>query len=402
MTFNSSVRVKTIKARKNTLKERLELFGRLGMLDIEGGEEAEYVDSDSSDSSDIDWDMEGFADVDQELTSLEDENAEMGGGSDATESDPDLGSDIGVETIQRLNHDLFDDEPPGSLGPGVGSGVFSHINSSGHVILMHTTESAVSTHAKRQAQLAEEIAAFEAENIAQKDWTLMGEATARSRPKNSLLEEDLDFERQGGARAAPQVTEESTASLEEKIKARILEVRWRGGPNFPFVVDLHVLFCKARFDDVVRKRPIEDEKPFLPSRFFELDGSKSSRSLAQIYEDEYTAARDGEVIDDRDGRLATEHEEIEKAWNAICYKLDALSNAHFTPKQVRVMFDSISPGLLNDSTGLSRIAADRHDFCDTERCHSEPRVCIAHSCCYDYSPCPRRTSCAGKVFVCIA
>ena len=52
----------------------------------------------------------------------------------------------------------------------------------------------------------------------------MGEATARARPKNSLLEEDLDFERQGGARAAPLVTEESTASLEEKIKARILEV----------------------------------------------------------------------------------------------------------------------------------------------------------------------------------
>lgn len=92
----------------------------------------------------------------------------------------------------------------------------------------------------------------------------------------------------------------------------------------------------------MRKRSVEQEKPFLPSRFFELDGNKSSRSLAQIYEDEYTAVRDGgSVTDDRDGRLAKEHEEIEKAWNAVCYKLDALSNAHFTPKQVRFAFNSL-------------------------------------------------------------
>lgn len=84
--------------------------------------------------------------------------------------------------------------------------------------------SAQSTHAKRQAALADEIASFEAENVGQKDWTLMGEASARGRPKNSLLEEDLDFERMGGARAAPVVTEDATKSLEDKIKARILEV----------------------------------------------------------------------------------------------------------------------------------------------------------------------------------
>lgn len=79
-----------------------------------------------------------------------------------------------------------------------------------------------------------------------------------------------------------------------------------------------------------------DDKPFLPSKFFELSDQQSSRSLGQIYEDEFTAARgDGVGLeDDRDGKLAKEHEEIEKIWTGICYKLDALSNAHFTPKQV--------------------------------------------------------------------
>lgn len=139
----------------------------------------------------------------------------------------------------------------------------------------------------------------------------MGEATARSRPQNSLLEEDLDFERV--MKAVPVVTEELVQRLEDRIKARILE---------------------GRFDDVVRQRPVDD-KPFLPSRFFELQDTKSKQSLAEIYEDEYVAAQTGGVTgEDRDGKLKQEHEEVEKLWEGICYKLDALCNAHFTPKQV--------------------------------------------------------------------
>lgn len=51
----------------------------------------------------------------------------------------------------------------------------------------------------------------------------MGEANAKSRPVNSLLEEDLDFEHRG--KQVPVVTEETTKSLEEMIKKRILDVR---------------------------------------------------------------------------------------------------------------------------------------------------------------------------------
>jgi U3 small nucleolar RNA-associated protein MPP10 len=173
--------------------------------------------------------------------------------------------------------------------------------------------SGLSTHERRLSVLQQQIAALEAENIAKKDWTLMGEASSRMRPQNSLLEKDLEFERV--MKAVPVITEETVAGLEDRIKARILE---------------------GRFDDVVRKRPVDD-KPFLSSRVFELQDTKSKQSLAQIYEDEYTAAQVGGVVgEDRDGKLEAEHKEITKIWETISSKLDSLSNAHFTPKPVSV------------------------------------------------------------------
>ncbi len=139
----------------------------------------------------------------------------------------------------------------------------------------------------------------------------MGEATSRTRPQNALLEEDLEFERV--MKTVPVITEDVVQGLEERIKARIQD---------------------SQFDDVVRKRPVDD-KPFLPSRFFELQDTKSKQSLAEIYEDEYTAAKTGGPAgEDRDGKLKKEHDEINKLWENICSRLDALSNAHFTPKAV--------------------------------------------------------------------
>lgn len=164
------------------------------------------------------------------------------------------------------------------------------------------------------ATLREQISELESENVASKEWVLMGEAASRQRPQNSLLEEDLEFDRV--MKAVPVITEEVVRSLEEKIKGRILE---------------------GRFDDVVRIRPLED-KPFLPSRLFELQDTKSTQSLAQIYENDYIASQIGETTNDRDGKLQKEHNEITLLWDKICGKLDALCNAHYVPKQVRAPF----------------------------------------------------------------
>lgn len=170
----------------------------------------------------------------------------------------------------------------------------------------------MSTHEQRLAAIQAEIQGLEAENVAPKEWTLLGEASARNRPHDALLSQDLDFERT--AHNVPIITDTVVTALEDRIKARIKE---------------------GRFDDVVRRPAHGDAVPFLPSRLVELQDTKSAHSLAQIYEGEYVAAQSGTPVDDRDGRLQREHDAITALWEGICAKLDALCNAHYVPKPVR-------------------------------------------------------------------
>lgn len=202
------------------------------------------------------------------------------------------------------------------------------------------------------AALKEQIAALEAENVAPKKWTLTGESNARNRPQNSLLEEDLDFER--AMKPVPVVTEEAVQGIEEMIKSRILA---------------------DSYDDVIRRRPL-DEKPFLPSKLIHLQDTKSAQSLAEIYEDEYSVAQNGGVAgEDRDGKLEKEHEEIERQWEKICAKLDALSNAHFTPKQASCLINYVvHDKLLRAFT----ITAEGNDSERWERCCSISRIGVAY------------------------
>lgn len=77
-----------------------------------------------------------------------------------------------------------------------------------------------STNERKQMRLAKEIQRLEAANVAKRQWQLSGEATAHARPLNSLLEEDLDFERAG--KPIPIVSEKTGEEIEALIKRRIL------------------------------------------------------------------------------------------------------------------------------------------------------------------------------------
>lgn len=206
-------------------------------------------------------------------------------------------------TIDAVRRDLFDDDDEISQ-EDEGEEQVSGARAS-------DPKARLSTNERRRAKLADEIRRLEAANVAKKEWALSGEARAADRPTNSLLQEDLDFERAG--KPLPVITAEVTESIEEMIKRHILS---------------------QDFDELTRRRPDELLAATAVRRGrFELDDNKAQRSLAQIYEEEHMRHADPEGHVDRRGeQLKKEHAEIEALWADVCADLDGLSNWHYRPK----------------------------------------------------------------------
>lgn len=138
------------------------------------------------------------------------------------------------------------------------------------------------------------IAALESQITGEKPWQLRGEVTAKSRPVNSLLFEDVNYEQNI---KAPKITPETTESLEELIKQRIRD---------------------NKYDDPIRKT-----KPTLStstSRQVEVSSEKSKVGLAQLYEQQLIAQTSVKKL--KDGP----EKEAEDKLHALFRKLDALSD----------------------------------------------------------------------------
>lgn len=172
----------------------------------------------------------------------------------------------------------------------------------------------LSTHAKRQATIRAQVEQLEKENIAAKEWMYIGEATAKDRPKNSLLEATEEIEVERSAKPIPVVTEERTRSLEDIIKQRIID---------------------NNFDDVKRKLPPSiaqksraiDEDPDMQE-----PGSKPTRGLAELYEQEHLRR-----IDPANNptplslSIQKKHAEIDELWKNLSHQLDSLTSWRFIP-----------------------------------------------------------------------
>ncbi|RMZ66203.1 U3 small nucleolar ribonucleo Mpp10 [Pyrenophora seminiperda CCB06] len=199
-------------------------------------------------------------------------------------------------TMARVHRDLFEDDDDNESESDL-----SDVDPS-------DPKSRRSTHERRQAKIAEEIRRLEAANVAKRKWQLSGEARAADRPLNSLLEENLEFERAG--KPVPLVTAETSEDIEALIKRRILA---------------------GEFDEIPRRRP--DDLATGPRRGrFELDDTKSGKGLAEIYEEEHLRETDPNFVEAKDEKLKKEHDEISALWKSVSAKLDSLCSSHFKPK----------------------------------------------------------------------
>uniref|UniRef100_A0A4W6EVE6 U3 small nucleolar ribonucleoprotein protein MPP10 n=1 Tax=Lates calcarifer TaxID=8187 RepID=A0A4W6EVE6_LATCA len=196
---------------------------------------------------------------------------------------------------------------------------------------------AKSSFEKRQEKMSQKIEELEKAALTEKPWQLSGEVTAQSRPENSMLEEDVEFEQV--SRMAPVITEETTLQLEDIIKQRIKD---------------------QAFDDVVRKEKPKEEV-FEYKKRLTLDHEKSKQSLAEIYEQEYLKQTQQKTVEEEENPA---HVEIQKLMDTLFLKLDALSNFHFTPKppvpEVKVVsnlpsitMEEVAPVSTSDATLLA-------------------------------------------------
>ena len=169
-------------------------------------------------------------------------------------------------------------------------------------------------HVKQEyvnADMIDRIEKIEDEMMNPKGWEMAGEAMAKDRPVNSLLEVHLDFN--AATKLPPTITKETTNIIEGLIKQRVLDE----------LFDDPVL--KAA--DKRRRLNNEEEMDFAKSKkgLGDLYADDLSRKLAQINPESFLESE----LTGPDGPLKREIEEISKD---LFQSLEVLSNFHYTPR----------------------------------------------------------------------
>eukprot|EP00729_Bicosta_minor_P008489 gene8489-8876_t len=246
------------------------------------GEEDDFSDED--DIADADNEVDLFA----ELDSGDSDDADDAAGNDAMYGaffDP---LDGAVAGRKPGTNGLFDDADDGE-----------------------EEEEKLSKYEKQQQRIQSQIDELEEFNASDKPWQLKGEVGGGARPMDSLLQEDLDFDVM--TRPAPEITEETTVSLEDMIIQRIKD---------------------SAYDDVERKDDPKNMAAYQPKDRIELDGDKSKVGLGELYEDDFQRQASGPAATAAEEKVGKQHAEIETLLGTLNTQLNALTNFHFTPQSV--------------------------------------------------------------------
>ncbi|KHJ48422.1 hypothetical protein D918_01693 [Trichuris suis] len=207
-----------------------------------------------------------------------------------------------------------------------------------------------------QERLKDRVIRLEEENLAPKPWELVGEVSALVRPENSLLDKSLLFDR--ATRLPPVITPESTERLEAIIKRRVKD-------RVMVLCTVSVDFLA--WDDVERKVKPTNDLGVYKSELV-LDQQKSKLSLSQIYEQEYLKKTEKLEVE----RQCPAHEEIRQLLKDLFFKLDALTNFHYTPRppvpefavvsnMPSIVMEEVAPVTVSDATMLAPEEIKRRD-----------------------------------------
>ena len=171
----------------------------------------------------------------------------------------------------------------------------------------------LSSHERQQLEIQKQIEKLEATSVEEKHWGMKGESSAKSRPKDSLVDEEVELEFESNAKSVPVMTTEAIESIEEIIKRRIKNMEFD---------DLQ----KRIINNTMRKRREREE----------VSQIKSKESLAEQYKKDDNDASTAASVDDfeESEELKSKHNEIDILFNDVMYTLNALSSAHFTPKPI--------------------------------------------------------------------
>ena len=272
-------------------------------------------------------DMELFADEAEslakegKLVASDDESNADGPDSD----DPDDGDDSETEHEERIRYSDFFDKPK----QPVNKNQMSKTAKTNKLLdeLDEEVEEAEEAEEREQTPFEKargkeraNIDALEEANIQKRSWALRGEISAFARPKDSLL--DAEVEHDMAVKPKGFHSNETTSIIEDVIKQRITD---------------------NLFDDVIMALPEDYEakkrgkgRDELP----EISQDRPTEGLADMYAKEFTEETErkkreilasNEVQKERDEPETAEQREVNTLFEKLSQKLDALSSLHFTP-----------------------------------------------------------------------